>query len=156
MKTGLVVFMLAAAVPLAWGQDDQGYDAMKDFIRQEDDRLKDIKLLSLDLEKADLEFKKKEIQTKMAGLGGTVAQDKGAPASGPAIGGAGDLPDVRVSGIVIKEGVGHAFISVEGRIFYVREGQDIGGKMKITKITDQAVFIQYPDGRTRSLEWAGG
>ncbi|MDO8675412.1 MAG: hypothetical protein Q7K71_04775 [Candidatus Omnitrophota bacterium] len=149
MKTGLVVFMLAAAVPLAWGQDDQGYDAMKDFIRQEDDRLKDIKLLSLDLEKADLEFKKKEIQAKMAGLSGTVAQDKGTPAPG-------GLPDIRVSGIVIKEGVGHAFISVEGRIFYVREGQDIEGKMKITKITDQAVFIQYPDGRTRSLEWAGG
>ena len=149
MKIGLVVFVLAAAVPLAWGQDDQGYDAMKDFIRQEDDRLKDIKLLSLDLEKADLEFKKKEIQTKMAGLSCTVAPDKGVPASG-------DLPDIRVSGIVIKEGVGHAFISVEGRIFYVREGQDIGDKMKITKITDQAVFIQYPDGRTRSLEWAGG
>ena len=119
---------------------------MKDFIRQEDDRLKDIKLLSLDLEKADLEFKKKEIQTKMAGLSGTVAQDKGAPASG-------DLTDIRVSGIVIKEGVGHAFISVEGKIFYVREGQDIGGKMKITKITDQVVFVQYPDGRTRPLEW---
>ena len=149
MKTGLVVFMLAAAVPLAWGQDDQGYDAMKDFIRQEDDRLKDIKLLSLDLEKADLEFKKKEIQAKMAGLSGTVTQDKGALTPG-------GLTDIRVSGIVIKEGVGHAFISVEGRIFYVREGQDIGGKMKITKITDQAVFIQYPDGRTRSLEWAGG
>src|SRR3989338_8900572 len=146
MKTGLVVFMLAAAVPLAWGQDDQGYDAMKDFIRQEDDRLKDIKLLSLDLEKADLEFKKKEIQAKMAGLSCTVTQDKGALTPG-------GLTDIRVSGIVIKEGVGHAFISVEGRIFYVREGQDIGGKMKITKITDQAVFIQYPDGRTRSLEW---
>ena len=149
MKIGLVVFVLAAAVPLAWGQDDQGYDAMKDFIRQEDDRLKDIKLLSLDLEKADLEFKKKEIQTKMAGLSGTVAPDKGVPASG-------DLPDIRVSGIVIKEGVGHAFISVEGKIFYVREGQDIGDKMKITKITDQAVFIQYPDGRTRPLEWVRG
>ena len=149
MKIGLVVFVLAAAVPLAWGQDDQGYDAMKDFIRQEDDRLKDIKLLSLDLEKADLEFKKKEIQAKMAGLSGTVTQDKGALTPG-------GLTDIRVSGIVIKEGVGHAFISVEGRIFYVREGQDIGGKMKITKITDQAVFIQYPDGRTRSLEWAGG
>ncbi len=148
MKIGLVVFVLGAVMPLAWA-DDQGYDAMKDFIRQEDDRLKDIKLLSLDLEKADLEFKKKEIQAKMAGLSGTVAQDKGIPASG-------DLPDIRVSGIVIKEGVGHAFISVEGKIFYVREGQDIGGKMKITKITDQAVFIQYPDGRTRSLEWAGG
>ena len=149
MKTGLVVFMLAAAVPLAWGQDDQGYDAMKDFIRQEDDRLKDIKLLSLDLEKADLEFKKKEIQAKMAGLSGTVTQDKGALTPG-------GLPDIRVSGIVIKEGVGHAFISVEGRIFYVREGQDIGDKMKITKITDQAVLIQYPDGRTRSLELYGG
>ena len=148
MKIGLVVFVLGAVMPLAWA-DDQGYDAMKDFIRQEDDRLKDIKLLSLDLEKADLEFKKKEIQAKMAGLSGTVAQDKGIPASG-------DLPDIRGSGIVIKEGVGHAFISVEGKIFYVREGQDIGGKMKITKITDQAVFIQYPDGRTRSLEWAGG
>lgn len=149
MKTGLVVFMLAAAVPLAWGQDDQGYDAMKDFIRQEDDRLKDIKLLSLDLEKADLEFKKKEIQAKMAGLSGTVTQDKGALTPG-------GLTDIRVSGIVIKEGVGHAFISVEGRIFYVREGQDIGDKMKITKITDQAVLIQYPDGRTRSLELYGG
>ncbi len=149
MKIGLVIFMLVAVMPLAWGQDDQGYDAMKDFIRQEDDRLKDIKLLSLDLEKADLEFKKKEIQTKMAGLSGAVTQDKGAPASG-------GLPDVRVSGIVIKEGVKHAFISVEGRIFYVREGQDIGDKMKITKITDQAVFIQYPDGRTRPLELYGG
>ncbi len=148
MKIGLVVFVLGAVMPLAWA-DDQGYDAMKDFIRQEDDRLKDIKLLSLDLEKADLEFKKKEIQTKMAGLGGTIAQDKGAPASG-------GLPDVRVSGIVIKGGVGHAFISVAGKMFYVHEGQDIGDKMKIIKITDQAVFIQYPDGRTRPLEWVRG
>ncbi len=148
MKIGLAVVLLGAVIPLAWA-DDQGYDAMKDFIRQEDDRLKDIKLLSLDLEKADLELKKKEIQTKMAGLSGTVTQDKSAPASG-------GLPDVRVSGIVIKEGIGRAFISVEGKIFYVREGQDIGDKMKITKIADQAVFIQYPDGRTRPLELYGG
>lgn len=149
MKIGLVIFMLVAVMPLAWGQDDQGYDTMKDFIRQEDDRLKDIKLLSLDLEKADLEFKKKEIQTKMAGLSGAVAQDKGASTSG-------DLPDIRVSGIIIKEGVGHAFISVEGRIFYVHEGKDIGDKMKIIKITDRSVSVQYPDGRTRLLELYGG
>src|SRR5262249_18575180 len=45
---------------------DEEFDHMKEFMRQEDERIKAIKILNLDLERADLELKKREIEVKLA------------------------------------------------------------------------------------------
>ena len=143
-----VLVFLAGCTP-SWAED--GYAMMKSFIQQEDERLKDIKILTLDLEKSGLELKKKEIQVKMAELSGAPAPDKGAGG----FAGTG-LPDVRVSGIVINDRLKQAFISVDGKVFPAREGQELENKMKIIKITGQSVSIQCADGQTRQLGLSGG
>ena len=139
----LMVLVFWAGCTPSWAEDS--YAAMKSFIQQEDERLKDIKLLSLDLEK-------KQIQAKMAELGGAVAQDKGIRSSAETV----DKPlDIRVSGIVINDTVKQAFISIDGKTFSVREGREITDKIKVVKITGQSVSIQYADGQTRQLGLPG-
>ena len=146
MKAWLLIFVFLNS-GLAWAQD--GYESMKGFIQQEDDRLKEIKLLSLDLEKAGLELKKKEIQNKMEGLNGALPQEKGAAS---VVRNTGASSDLRLSGIMINDKVRQAFIVAQGKQLSVHEGQDLANGMKIAKITAKSVSIVYADGTTRQLE----
>ena len=139
----LCVLVLLSGCTPSWAEDS--YADMKSFIQQEDERLKDIKLLSLDLEK-------KQIQAKMAELSGTAAQDKAAGVLGKVTDGP---PDIHVSGVIINDAVKQAFINMDGKMFPVREGQEIGDKMKVIKITSQFVSIQYADGKTHKLGLSG-
>ena len=148
MRTWLIVLLFLSGCTPSWAED--GYGAMKDFIRQEDERLKDIKLLSLDLEKAGLELKKKEVQGKMAELSGALVQEKGAAPKAD-----DGEPDIHISGIIINDAVKQAFIGIDGKILCVREGQELAGKMKVTKITGQSVSVQFSDGKTRQLMLPG-
>ncbi len=146
MKTALFVFVFIVGCSAAWAEED--YSAMRDFIKQEDERLKEIKLLTLDLEKADLEFKKKEIESKMSGLVGGPSPAQGIVSTKTADG----LPDVQVSGVMINNTSKAAFINVDQKLFIVREGQEFGNGIKAVKITDQLVSVQYADGKIHSLK----
>ncbi len=128
------------------GSDDA---KMEDFIREENDKIKDIKLLNLDLERANLEFKKKEIEQKMAQLN---KEEEGATLSG-----ARSISDTSFSSLKLKL-IGifesalkkKAVLNINGVHFNVIEGEKVEGFL-VGAIKSQSIVIKYNNGEEEEL-----
>ena len=119
---------------------DGNFDQMKEFLRQENERLKTIKILNLDLERANLEFKKKEIEIKLADL------NKGGGTSNPAAN-SGQPSALSVEGIFVNGTSQWAFMNVNGTRVQVKPGQTMRDGTVIKEINTDAVIVQYSDAR---------
>ncbi len=128
---------------------DDDFQQMNDFIQQENEKLKSIKLLNLDLERADLELKKKEIEQKITKLnkseGGLSASSQESTT---------DLkttrPVVKLVSIFESKTMKQAMLSIDGVNVNVKEGQQMDGVV-IKSIDPQAVMVKYEDGQTQEL-----
>ena len=129
---------------------DQNFQQMKDFMREENERFKAIKILNLDLERADLELKQKEIQVKMAQLNkesGALINSNGSMSVKPA------KPLLKISGIFLTDEGKEALINVNGANQNAREGEQIASGIAVKKITSTAVTVQYADGQIQEFKF---
>ncbi|MBF0490607.1 MAG: hypothetical protein HQL15_08355 [Candidatus Omnitrophica bacterium] len=134
------------AIPQSHSNDD--FQEMDDFIKQENERLKDIKLLNLDLERANLELKRREIEQKMVQLNkadGAVSLE-----------GEGDSdtqsnrPVIKLLGTFASASLKQAVLNVNGTSVHVKEGTDMDSFV-VGSISPQAVIIQYEDGESQEF-----
>ncbi len=126
-------------------QKPQSLVEMDDYMHQEEGRIKAIKLLSLDLEKANIELKQREVQVKMAELNKSGAFV--APASSPL-----DQASVskRLISLTVSGDFKEAVIEVNGAGVIVREGDAVAdGKVGI--INDEGLTLIYPEGKEEQL-----
>lgn len=123
-------------------QDDS--NEIENFIKKEDEKLKDIKMLNLDLEKANLELKKREVEQKMYRLEGNVTNvilEKQKDI---------DKPILSLVAIFEVSNIRSAIISVNGSRMNLKGGQEINGFI-VKEITERMVVIQSPDGEKHEL-----
>ncbi len=127
---------------------DDDFEQMNDFIRQENEKLKNIKLLNLDVEWANLKLKKKEIEQKIVQL--DKAEGTGAlPTLTP---GVSDKPVIKLLGIFESDVFKKAVLNINGAKVNVQEGEQING-MLVKSITPQSVVLQSEDGQTQELRF---
>jgi len=123
---------------------DQSFDQMKEFMRQEDDRIKAIKILNLDLERANLELKKGEIEVKIADLNrnqNVAVGSSGLPA---------DFPKPALSklcGIFVNGRNKKALMNVGGSYIQAGEGDTLRGGILVKSINADTVLLEYFDGK---------
>lgn len=127
---------------------DDDFEQMNEFIHQENERLKNIKLLNLDVEWANLKLKKKEIEQKIVQL------DKagGAGPSPTLTPGVSDKPVMKLLGIFESDAFKKAILNINGAKVNVQEGEQING-MLVKSITPQSVVLQFEDGQTQELRF---
>lgn len=114
-----------------------------DFARQEEEKIKSIKLLSLDLEKAGIELKQREIQVKISELNKTgplVVALSSTQASVPR----------RLIALTLTDDFKEAVMDVGGSSIIVHEGDSIADA-KVESINAQGVIIRNADGTQESL-----
>jgi hypothetical protein len=130
------------------GQEDE-FAQMDSFIKKENEKLKAIKLLNLDIERADLELKKREIEQKMVqlnvreGVSSTVKQEEGDEAKI-------NKPILRLAAVLESNAKRQAILNFDGRHINVKEGQEVEGVL-VKTIKTQGITIQYQDGQTKEL-----
>ena len=123
---------------------DKEFEQMDEFVRQENERLKAIKLLSLDLQWADLELRKRKIESKLAALTrGPVAL----PSANS------EKTILKVAGIFLSEGRKEALVDINGTRHAVSEGESLVGQMLVKQISSDEVVLEYPDGRQHNLKF---
>lgn len=129
---------------------DSDLQRMKEFVKEENERLKAIKILNLDLEQASLELKKREIEVKLAGLSSSpntqsslsrLSDENGAH------------PMIKVVGIMLSGDVRSAKLDIGGVISSVSEGKTIKNGVIIKKIFEDGVVIAYLDGREETINF---
>jgi hypothetical protein len=123
---------------------EQDFQQMKEFIQQENDRMKEIRILNLDLERADLELRKKEIETKLAGMnknGRVITSGFSAAAK----------PVLKVTGIFVNGVDRQVLMNVDGVNIQVKEGESVRQGVIIKKITSDTVLLQYADGKNETI-----
>ncbi len=123
----------------------QSLSDMDDYIHQEENRIKAIKLLSLDLEKANIELKQREVQVKLAEL------NKSGVFTAPVASFSAQEPIVkRLISLMATGDFKEAVIEVNGAGVIVHEGDSIAdGKVK--HINDKGLLIVYEDGQEEQL-----
>ena len=138
-------------ISLAEDENDNQQDDLEevnDFINQENEKLKDIKLLNLDLEKVGIELKRREIEQKIAQL------DKTEGILAPTQDSSGDIklskPQVRLVGVFESASKKQAVLSINGEHINVKEGQEVED-IVVKTIKPQGVTIQYQDGQLQEL-----
>ena len=129
--------------------EDQDFLQMNDFIHKEDDKIKDIKLLNLDLEKSTLELKKREIEQKIAQL-----QRREVSFVLPSKDDRDDAkevkPFIKLRSIFESQFKKQAVLNIDGTDINVTEGQKIKGVV-IRGINQKVVVVEYGDGATEEL-----
>ena len=128
---------------------NQDFEDMNDFIHTENEKLKDIRLLNLDLEKYNLEFKKKEIEQKMAQL--NKLENPMIPSNQENIAGSKMVkPVLKLKSIFENEAKKQAMLSINGININVKQGEKVSG-VTIKIISPQLVAVEYEDGDTQEL-----
>lgn len=119
------------------------FEQMKEFMRQENEKVKAIKILNLDLARADLELKKKEIEVKLADLNKGHAIDENHSK------GSSDLstPSRNVTGIFVNGPVRSAWMDVHGKHAHVQEGEFLSDGVLVKTIKGNQVTLEYADGK---------
>jgi hypothetical protein len=120
---------------------------VEDFISQEDERVKDIKLMTLDVEKADLQLIQKEISMKLAQLGKT----EGLMPQALLEKGQQPPPRIKINSLVISQGFKEALISLEGVGYTAREGDTLAGSLTIKSIGINNIQVRYLDGKDETI-----
>ena len=120
---------------------DKDFQSMKEFMQQENERLKDIKILDLDLQRADLELKKREIEIKLAALN----KDQNPVFFGPEL---STGPAFKVVGIFLNGKTRQALMKVGGANRQVHEGEKLNSDASVKTITADAVILQFSNGET--------
>ncbi len=123
---------------------DADLEEMHDFMRQENERLKVIKMLNLDVERADLELKKREIEVKIVELN----KGQGSAAVLPAVATGSVL---KVAGIFMNGEMREALMDLDGVHVSVHEGQKLNNGIVIKKISADEVLIQHEDGQEEGI-----
>lgn len=125
--------------------NDKEFERMREFMRQEEERIKQIKMLNLDLERANLELKKRQVDAQLAELG---------PKQGTTALPAADLPKapiIKLNGIVMAQDMQRAWITVDGTQSFFKEGQAIGTGLTLRKIAPDSVVVEHADGNKETI-----
>ena len=128
---------------------DRDFQQMKDFMSEENERLKTLKILNLDLERAGLELKQKEIQVKMIKLN----KEGGVLDSNAVVSVKSSKPMVKITSIFLNDEGKEAVINVDGLNLNAHEGEQIASGIAIKKITPETVTVQYADGQIQELKF---
>ena len=145
----ILLFCLIASGGLAYASDTQSMDV---FLNEEQARLKDIKLLNLDLEKASLEFKKKELQSKTAQL----AHVPEIPSVSAMDNNREPLkPVVKLIGLTVNGGFKQALIQSNGILYTVKEGEAFADGLSVKSIASDKISIQHTDGKEEQIVFSG-
>ncbi len=119
------------------------YAKTQEFMAQTNDRLKAIRILNLDIERADLELKREEIEAKrnilrMGRDAQTVRTIDPDSQENPV--------SVKLAGIFYGKDVRRAMVSVNGDMRDVQEGRIIFGNVKVKAIEADAIILEGSDG----------
>ncbi|MBI4310085.1 MAG: hypothetical protein HY591_07130, partial [Candidatus Omnitrophica bacterium] len=129
--------------PLKEETQARDFNQMQEFLQQENERVKAIKILNLDLEHANLELKKKEIEVKLAELNKTgVAVNLSSNPGSPSMG---------VSGIFVSGTDRWALMNIDGVRVQVKPGQAMRDGMVIKEINADAVIVRHRDARKETI-----
>jgi|GEM_PF-6200593 len=129
--------------------DEQESQQIDDFIQKENEKLKDIKLLNLDLERSSLELKKREIEQKITQIN---KSEDPLPISNHENATEVKLikPTLKLLGIFESMGKKQALLNINGTNMNVKEGQNING-MIVKSINQQGVVMEYEDESSLQL-----
>ena len=115
------------------------------FIDEEDKRIQEIRLLDLDVQKADLQLKQQEIARKMAN---SVGEDFTVPHP------AGSNPahaSMRVISVVVADDYQEAVLKINEQHITCHQGDFIGDGWKVEAITREGVKLLSATAGQRSL-----
>lgn len=140
----------AAGAGAAESSPADQYEHMRQFIREENEKIKDIKLLNLDLERASLTLKKKEIESKLAKLSKT--QDV---YMNPMSAASNTRSSYSLAGVFMTEKYKEALMNVGGALVHVREGQAVDEHVKIKQIKQDSVTLERADGTVLAVKLEG-
>ncbi len=139
----IFLFLMSYAVPAAAGdlalvdtQEAGGLEQLQDFMRKEDEKLKAIKMLDLDLTRADLELRKREIEVKLAGFNAS----PDAPASG-----------IKVRGVMVNGDMHGVWMEVNGQDVHAAQGEYVSGGILLKSVKSNEVVLEHPDGKQEVL-----
>ena len=144
------IAMAEKTVPKEKETVDRDFEQMQEFMRQANERLKSIKILNLDLERADLELKKREIEEKIIGLN---KDQNTAPIGLDSSTGLVKPMSFKVVGIFLNGNARQAIVSIDGRFIQVQEGQSIRQGVLVNKINADSVIFGYPDGKQETINF---
>ncbi len=116
-------------------------DPMRAFINQENERLREIKLLDLDVMRADLQLKQKEIQSKLSKYEQSSEVNIKDVASDP----------IKLNGIVQLGAEKQAIVLINGSVTYFKIGQFIDSAYKVKSISDDRMVITDEQGQEKII-----
>lgn len=122
------------------------FQQMEEFMREENERLKDIKLLTLDVQKASLELKKKETDQKISQL--TIAKD-----DMPSVGVEESVqthPTIQLLGVFSSSAKKEAVLSINGKQGRVQQGEEFQG-IRLVAVKSQMIKVEHQDGEIQEL-----
>ena len=129
--------------------NDTKFQQMSDFIEEEDEKLKELKLLNLDLQKSDLLLKKKEIDQKINQLGRnenlSVFKEGRVESEVQEI-----VPSVKLVSIFLSDSSKKAILNINGVNIAVSEGQQFDSFVT-ESIDAQKVLLEFEDGQSKEL-----
>ncbi len=130
-------------------QSDVKFKQMEDFVNQESDQIKSIRMLTLDLERVSLELKKREVEIKLSQLSGKAS----APLTQQdSENGKAAKPRIRFLGAFIHGQVKEAMISIDGVDCVVVDGQDMVEGFHIKAINTETVRVSFLDGHEETIK----
>jgi hypothetical protein len=124
---------------------DENFLEMKAFMKEQDVRLKAIKLLNLDVARADLELKRREIESKLAGLNQSSSTSMQMSMKD-------SDTSIHVASILISPKKREALLQTGGLRSRVQEGSKINDKT-VSKIEADAVTFKDINGNTETIKF---
>ncbi len=150
----MLILFLILMMGGQWVYAEDDGAAMETFFNEEQERIKTIKLLNLEVEKASLEFKKQEIQSKMAELNhgasavlapvSATGQEQGVP-----------KPVFKVMGLTVSGKFKQALIQADGVLYAVSPGGSFGAGHQVKSIDADKVVVQKSDGTQEEIVFNG-
>ncbi len=111
---------------------------------EENERIKAIKILNLDLERSNLELKKKEIEVKLADLNKNQsvhiqASDSFRPSA------------VKLAGIFVHGDGRQALFEVDGTYVHAGQGEQVKEGVLVKEIKNDKVILEFKDGKQQTF-----
>lgn len=125
------------------GSNESSFNSFQEQLHAENEHLKKIKMLSLDLEQVDLELKKREIEVKLSKLNGQGFNQTSSAAVTSELGGNFSM---RLMGTYVNANKSLAFMLIDGLPRTVGAGEVLRDGSKVLKVGVNAVEIRKKDG----------
>lgn len=136
---------------------DQELEKMRSHREFIDERLKELEVIRLELEKSNLLLKKKEAQKQIYEIDKALPQDKNDGVSiGSGLTGKEKLvdpSDIKIKLLLISGNLKEGLLSLKGTPYAFKEGSFLASKLTVEKIEPDGVTFRQPDESSLKIDF---